>query len=31
MRGRMNLATNFTKGVEMAEVMQGGGVGEVVA
>src|ERR1700730_11469927 len=31
MRGRMSLATNYTKGVEIGELMQGGGVGEVVA
>ena len=31
MRGRMSPATNYTKGVEIGEVMQGGGVGEVVA
>ena len=31
MRGRMSPATNYTKGVAIGEVMQGGGVGEVVA
>ena len=31
MRGRMSPATNYTKGVEIGELMQGGGVGEVVA
>jgi NADPH-dependent curcumin reductase len=31
MRGRMNPAANYTKGVAIGEVMQGGGVGEVVA
>jgi len=31
MRGRMSPATNYTKGVGIGEVMQGGGVGEVVA
>jgi NADPH-dependent curcumin reductase CurA len=31
MRGRMSRSTNYTKGVEIGEVMQGGGVGEVVA
>jgi len=30
MRGRMSPATNYTKGVGIGEVMQGGGVGEVV-
>jgi NADPH-dependent curcumin reductase CurA len=30
MRGRMSPATNYTKGVALGEVMQGGGVGEVV-
>jgi hypothetical protein len=30
MRGRMSPATNYTKGVAIGEVMQGGGVGEVV-
>src|SRR5262245_35076811 len=30
MRGRMRPATNYTKGVAIGEVMQGGGVGEVV-
>ena len=28
MRGRMSPATNYTKGVEIGEVMQGGGVGD---
>ena len=31
MRGRMSPAANYTKGVAIGEVMQGGGVGEVVA
>src|SRR4051812_43115366 len=31
MRGRMSPAKNYTKGVGLGEVMQGGGVGEVVA
>lgn len=31
MRGRISLAGNYTKGVGVGEVMQGGGVGEVVA
>jgi NADPH-dependent curcumin reductase CurA len=31
MRGRMSPATNYTKGVGIGEVMQGGGVGEVIA
>jgi NADPH-dependent curcumin reductase CurA len=31
MRGRMSPASNYTKGVGLGEVMQGGGVGEVVA
>ncbi len=31
MRGRMSPASNYTKGVALGEVMQGGGVGEVVA
>src|SRR5246127_1497828 len=31
MRGRMSPASNYTKGVAIGEVMQGGGVGEVVA
>ncbi len=31
MRGRMSPATNYTRGVGIGEVMQGGGVGEVVA
>jgi NADPH-dependent curcumin reductase CurA len=31
MRGRMSPATNYTKGVGIGELMQGGGVGEVVA
>jgi NADPH-dependent curcumin reductase CurA len=31
MRGRMSPATNYIKGVGIGEVMQGGGVGEVVA
>src|SRR5260370_6297418 len=31
MRGRMSPATNYTKGVAIGEVMQGVGVGEVVA
>ena len=31
MRGRMSPATNYTKGVGIGEVMQGGSVGEVVA
>jgi NADPH-dependent curcumin reductase CurA len=31
MRGRMSPTTNYTKGVAIGEVMQGGGVGEVVA
>jgi NADPH-dependent curcumin reductase CurA len=31
MRGRMSPAGNYTKGVSIGEVMQGGGVGEVVA
>jgi len=30
MRGRMSPATNYTKGVGIGELMQGGGVGEVV-
>jgi NADPH-dependent curcumin reductase CurA len=30
MRGRMNPGANYTKGVGLGEVMQGGGVGEVV-
>lgn len=31
MRGRMSPTANYTKGVAIGEVMQGGGVGEVVA
>jgi NADPH-dependent curcumin reductase CurA len=31
MRGRISPATNYAKGVGIGEVMQGGGVGEVVA
>jgi NADPH-dependent curcumin reductase CurA len=31
MRGRMSPSVNYTKGVAVGEVMQGGGVGEVVA
>jgi NADPH-dependent curcumin reductase CurA len=31
MRSRMSRATNYAKGVNIGEVMQGGGVGEVVA
>ena len=31
MRGRMSLSANYTKGVAIGEVMQGGGAGEVVA
>src|SRR5260221_562363 len=31
MRGRISPATNYTKGAAIGEVMQGGGVGEVVA
>src|SRR5215472_12816964 len=31
MRGRMSPGSNYTKGVALGEVMQGGGVGEVVA
>jgi NADPH-dependent curcumin reductase CurA len=31
MRGRMSPSANYTKGVAPGEVMQGGGVGEVVA
>jgi NADPH-dependent curcumin reductase CurA len=31
MRGRMSPSANYTKGVAIDEVMQGGGVGEVVA
>ena len=31
MRGRMSPATNYAKGVGIREVMQGGGVGEVMA
>jgi hypothetical protein len=31
MRGRMSPGTNYTKGVGIGEVMQGGGVGEVTA
>jgi NADPH-dependent curcumin reductase CurA len=31
MRGRMSRATSYTKGVDLGDVMQGGGVGEVVA
>jgi NADPH-dependent curcumin reductase CurA len=31
MRGRMSSAAGYTKGVSIGEVMQGGGVGEVVA
>jgi NADPH-dependent curcumin reductase CurA len=31
MRGRMSRAANYAKGVELGEVMQGGGVGVVVA
>ena len=31
MRGRMSPGANYTKGVGLGEVMQGGGVGEVVA
>jgi NADPH-dependent curcumin reductase CurA len=31
MRGRMSPSANYTKGVGLGEVMQGGGVGEVVA
>ena len=31
MRGRISPGTNYTKGVGLGEVMQGGGVGEVVA
>ncbi|MFZ2076719.1 MAG: NADP-dependent oxidoreductase [Xanthobacteraceae bacterium] len=31
MRGRMSPTSNYTKGVALGEVMQGGGVGEVVA
>ena len=31
MRGRMSPGSNYTKGVSLGEVMQGGGVGEVVA
>jgi NADPH-dependent curcumin reductase CurA len=31
MRGRINPAASYTKGVSIGEVMQGGGVGEVVA
>ena len=31
MRGRMSPSANYTKGVAIGEVMQGGGVGEVVA
>ena len=31
MRGRMSPSANYTKGVALGEVMQGGGVGEVVA
>jgi NADPH-dependent curcumin reductase CurA len=31
MRGRMSRAANYAKNVELGEVMQGGGVGEVVA
>jgi NADPH-dependent curcumin reductase CurA len=31
MRGRISPAGNYTKGVSVGEVMQGGGVGEVVA
>ncbi len=31
MRGRMSPAGNYTKGVSIGDVMQGGGVGEVVA
>jgi NADPH-dependent curcumin reductase CurA len=31
MRGRMSPAGNYTKGVNIGEVMQGGGVGEVIA
>jgi hypothetical protein len=31
MRGRMSPGTNYAKGVELGEVMHGGGVGEVVA
>jgi NADPH-dependent curcumin reductase CurA len=30
MRGRMSPGTNYTKGVALGDVMQGGGVGEVV-
>ena len=30
MRGRMSPSANYTKGVAIGEVMQGGGVGEVV-
>lgn len=30
MRGRMGPSANYTKGVAIGEVMQGGGVGEVV-
>src|SRR5215469_8350984 len=30
MRGRMSPSANYTKGVGLGEVMQGGGVGEVV-
>jgi NADPH-dependent curcumin reductase CurA len=31
MRGRMTPSANYTKGVGLGEVMQGGGVGEVAA
>lgn len=31
MRGRISPSANYTKGVQIGEVMQGGGVGEVVA
>ena len=31
MRGRMSPGTNYTEGVGIGEVMQGGGVGEVMA
>lgn len=31
MRGRISPGTNYTKGVGLGEVMQGGGVGEVIA
>jgi NADPH-dependent curcumin reductase CurA len=31
MRGRLSPSANYTRGVAIGEVMQGGGVGEVVA